>query len=259
MTIFSTSSGIVSPLNGTVPVRSSNNTTPSCDSSSAMWRPSVGWLTPCARAAAESEPARATRAIESFVDDLVAVVVHEVADLRRPGVHRRIRVVAVQLVLDEPGRRRVDRRPRSNAEHGEVVGRDVAGRRFAQPDDAHGLLPEQFRAEAAEHLQAINQSLLKLERAPEESLRAKILQDAFRAAHSLKGAARAVSQQDIETLAHTMESVFQQARDAGLALSADICDVLYDGLDAIEHLLSGERVDVEPLQPREDIARLRSQ
>jgi len=107
-----------------------------------------------------------------------------------------------------------------------------------------------FRAEAAEHLQAINQSLLKLERAPEEPLRGKILQDAFRAAHSLKGAARAVSQQEIETLAHTMESVFQQARDAGLALNADICDVLYDGLDAIEHLLGGERVDVEPLQVR---------
>jgi two-component system chemotaxis sensor kinase CheA len=107
-----------------------------------------------------------------------------------------------------------------------------------------------FRAEAAEHLQAINQSLLKLERAPEESLRVKILQDAFRAAHSLKGAARAVSQPEIETLAHTMESVFQQTRDAGLALSADICDVLYDGLDAIEHLLSGERVDIEPLQVR---------
>jgi two-component system chemotaxis sensor kinase CheA len=107
-----------------------------------------------------------------------------------------------------------------------------------------------FRAEAAEHLQAINQSLLKLERAPEEPQRVKILQDAFRAAHSLKGAARAVSQLEIEGLAHTMESVFQQARDAGLALSADICDVLYDGLDAIEKLLSGQRVDAESLQVR---------
>src|SRR5690606_13538940 len=98
-----------------------------------------------------------------------------------------------------------------------------------------------FRAEAADHLQAINQSLLKLERAPEESLRAKILQDAFRAAHSLKGAARAVSQLEVEALAHTMESVFQQARDSGLVLSADICDVLYDGLDAIDKLISGQR------------------
>lgn len=107
-----------------------------------------------------------------------------------------------------------------------------------------------FRAEAADHLQAINQSLLKLERAPEEAMRVKILQDAFRAAHSLKGAARAVSQLEIEALAHTMESVFQQARDAGLLLSADICDVLYDGLDAIDKLLNGQRVDVEALQVR---------
>lgn len=107
-----------------------------------------------------------------------------------------------------------------------------------------------FRAEAAEHLQTINQSLLKLERAPEETMRARILQDAFRAAHSLKGAARAVSQQEIESLAHTMESVFQRARDEGLVLEADICDVLYDSLDVIEQVLGGHAVDVESLRVR---------
>ena len=107
-----------------------------------------------------------------------------------------------------------------------------------------------FRAEAAEHLQTINQSLLRLERAPDEKLRSKTLQDAFRAAHSLKGAARAVSVNDIEALSHTMESVFQQARDQGQPLDPDVCDVLYDALDAIEQVLQGQSVDIEPLQVR---------
>lgn len=117
-------------------------------------------------------------------------------------------------------------------------------------DDLLQELLVTFRSEAVEHLQTINQSLLKLERAPDEVLRAKTLQDAFRAAHSLKGAARAVSLGEIETLAHAMESVFQKARDAGLELGADICDVLYDGLDMIEHVLAGQIVDVESLKIR---------
>lgn len=107
-----------------------------------------------------------------------------------------------------------------------------------------------FRAEAAEHLQTINQSLLKLERAPDDALKGRILQDAFRAAHSLKGAARAVGQKEIESLSHTMESVFQRARDRGLALEADICDVLYDSLDVIEQVLGGHTTDVESLRVR---------
>ena len=107
-----------------------------------------------------------------------------------------------------------------------------------------------FRAEAADHLQTINQSLLKLERAPDYNLRAKTLQNAFRSAHSLKGAARAVSLTEIEALSHTMESVFQKARDEGLELGADICDVLYDCLDVIEQLLGGDTVDIKPVQVR---------
>ena len=107
-----------------------------------------------------------------------------------------------------------------------------------------------FRAEAADHLQTINQSLLKLERAPDDNLRAKTLQNAFRSAHSLKGAARAVSLTEIEALSHTMESVFQKARDEGLELGADICDVLYDCLDVIEQLLGGDTVDIKPVQVR---------
>lgn len=119
------------------------------------------------------------------------------------------------------------------------------------PDDE--LLQEllaTFRAEAADHLQTINQALLKLERTPDDNLRAKTLQSAFRSAHSLKGAARAVSMAEIETLAHTMESVFQKARDEGLELGADICDVLYDTLDVIEQLLNGQPVDIKPVQVR---------
>ncbi len=111
-------------------------------------------------------------------------------------------------------------------------------------------LQETFRVEAGEHLEAINQSLLKLERNPPQAEREKLVQNAFRAAHSLKGAARAVSQAEVEQLAHAMESVLQGVRDSDLALTADACDVLYDSVDAITRLVGGNTADIAGLTVR---------
>ena len=107
-----------------------------------------------------------------------------------------------------------------------------------------------FQIEAVEHLQALNQALLQLERRPDEAPRQELLRTAFRAAHSLKGAARAVSLTEIEQLSHAMESVLQAARDANLVLTADACDVLYDTLDAIQQILDGKVVGIDSLQTR---------
>lgn len=65
-----------------------------------------------------------------------------------------------------------------------------------------------FRGEAAEHLQAISAGLLELERSPAP----EVVERVFREAHSLKGAARAVSQAAIETLCQALESVFAQCK-----------------------------------------------
>lgn len=111
-------------------------------------------------------------------------------------------------------------------------------------------LMQTFQVEAAEHLQTLNQAVLQLERQPEKARRQELLQDAFRAAHSLKGAARAVSLQDVESLAHAMESVLQDARDANTILDAKTCDVFYDTLDAMQQLIGGQTVSIAPLLAR---------
>src|SRR3972149_11108043 len=95
-------------------------------------------------------------------------------------------------------------------------------------DDLQRELLKTFRVEAQEHLQKLNETLLQLERQPDEAVRHALLQEVFRTAHSLKGAARAVSLNDVENLAHVMENVLQQARDAKLELKPDICDGVYD-------------------------------
>jgi two-component system chemotaxis sensor kinase CheA len=117
-------------------------------------------------------------------------------------------------------------------------------------DDLQRQLLKTFQVEAQEHLQKLNETLLQLERQPDGAVRQSLLQEIFRSAHSLKGAARAVSLGDIENLAHALETVLQQSRDAKLELTPTVCDALYDALDAIQQMLEGETVSIEPLSAR---------
>jgi two-component system chemotaxis sensor kinase CheA len=60
------------------------------------------------------------------------------------------------------------------------------------------------------------------------------LEEAFRRAHSLKGAARAVGLLPIEGLAHRMETLFSRVRQGTLALTPEINEVVLRALDATE-------------------------
>lgn len=107
-----------------------------------------------------------------------------------------------------------------------------------------------FRYEAAEHLEAMNGALLQFERTDDPALRQQHIQTAFRAAHSLKGAARAVSQTELQTIAHAVETVFQRVRDEEAPLPPEQCDLLYDTLDAMGQLLGGDDVDTQAILVR---------
>jgi two-component system chemotaxis sensor kinase CheA len=65
-----------------------------------------------------------------------------------------------------------------------------------------------FRGEAEEHVRAISGGLIDLENTPGVEERAPIVEKIFREAHSLKGAARAVDQQEIALVCQHPESVF---------------------------------------------------
>ncbi len=117
-----------------------------------------------------------------------------------------------------------------------------------------------FIGEARDHLQAMTQTLLLLEKAGEGDGRAPLLADVFRAAHSLKGAARAVDQRGIEQVAHRLESVFGLLQRGELQGSPALWDLLYQALDGlgalVEQAESGEAatVDVATLAKRLDEA-----
>lgn len=98
-----------------------------------------------------------------------------------------------------------------------------------------------FRDETREHLAAISDGLLALERTAESERCQPILEAVFREAHSLKGAARAVGMGAIESLSHALEGVFAGLRTRQFSASAGLFDLLHRATDTIARLLpSGE-------------------
>jgi two-component system chemotaxis sensor kinase CheA len=108
---------------------------------------------------------------------------------------------------------------------------------FELDDDILRQLRATFKIEAAEHIQAMNRVLLALEQNPEGDERAALLEEIFREAHSLKGAAGAADFGDVEATAHKLESVFGAAKADKIKLTRDLCDVLYEGIDAVSTII----------------------
>jgi two-component system chemotaxis sensor kinase CheA len=102
-----------------------------------------------------------------------------------------------------------------------------------EEDDFLRSLRATFKVEADEHLQVIASGLLELERPSDEAEQRSIIEAIFRAAHSLKGAARAVNFPDIEAICQSMEDVFASwKRGATTPTPADL-DSMHRSLDRV--------------------------
>jgi two-component system chemotaxis sensor kinase CheA len=92
-----------------------------------------------------------------------------------------------------------------------------------------------FRAELNEHVQTMTDGLLALEQGSVSSeKRQAMLENTFRAAHSLKGAARAMGVTVIEQLAHALESILDGIQRDAIEPTADLFTTCYQALDAIQ-------------------------
>ncbi len=94
-----------------------------------------------------------------------------------------------------------------------------------------------FGVEADAHLQTMSSGLLALGKIPAEGPWADIVETIFRDAHSLKGAARAVSLTQVEAVCQCLESVFSALKDQRLAVSPLLVDLLLQTTDALGGLL----------------------
>ncbi len=94
-------------------------------------------------------------------------------------------------------------------------------------------LLEAFQIEYREHLEAIRGLLEELSQRPDGSGIAQ-LDETFRRAHSLKGAARAVDLPPVEQIAHRLETLFAKIRNGEIKLDGTVKGVIGRVLDTIE-------------------------
>lgn len=102
--------------------------------------------------------------------------------------------------------------------------------------DIREQLLKSFRAELAEHIQTMTTGLLAMEQATGQgaALDQEVINTTFRAAHSLKGAARAMGVTAIEQLAHALENILDGLRRSTMSPTPDMYTACYQGLDAIQ-------------------------
>ena len=104
---------------------------------------------------------------------------------------------------------------------------------------------DMFLDESHEHLQSLNEGLLRLEENMEEI---DAVNDIFRNAHTLKGMSATMGFAKIAELTHEMEDVLDLVRKSQLKLNEDIIDTLFKCLDSLEQMVdsvgNGEAEDV---------------
>ena len=101
--------------------------------------------------------------------------------------------------------------------------------------DKSGII-EFFLIEAREHIQNLNKGLLSLEKDPKNS---GMIDELFRAAHTLKGSAAMMGYQGISDVAHKAEDMLGQFRAGSAPIRKDTLNFLFDSVDAINILVDG--------------------
>ncbi|MGM0507848.1 MAG: chemotaxis protein CheA [Fusobacteriota bacterium] len=96
-----------------------------------------------------------------------------------------------------------------------------------------------FVDESREHLQSLNDNLLKLEQEPENM---SIIEEIFRSAHTLKGMAATMGFDNTAELTHDLENVLDEVRNHNLKITTEIVDLLFDCLDTL-NILTDEIIE----------------
>jgi two-component system chemotaxis sensor kinase CheA len=130
-------------------------------------------------------------------------------------------------------------------------------------EDLRARLLVTFQAEAEEHLQTIAHNLGALDRGlPPEEVPAAV-EATFRALHTLKGAARSVGLDHLESLCQSLESLLSRVKKGQLRLGPELLASLQGSMDDLGRLLAGgpapaPAIAVAPTEPPQTAPPLRA-
>ena len=99
-----------------------------------------------------------------------------------------------------------------------------------------------FFAEAADHLAAMEASLLRLEGLDDGDS----FDDIFRAIHSIKGGSATFGLADIARFAHGFETVLDRLRQGEIELGGDLLELLLQANDLLRELVTSAKTGAPP-------------
>ena len=99
-----------------------------------------------------------------------------------------------------------------------------------------------FAPEAQEYVEAIEASLLRLEKNPQDP---DTIQQLFRSAHTLKGSAYTVGFKAIGDLTHHVEDYMGAIRDGRMQVTPELIDVIFRFIDVIRQLMRRDRSNLD--------------
>ena len=103
---------------------------------------------------------------------------------------------------------------------------------------------EMYLTEALEHVDIMNQALLKLEEEPEVKEHVDLI---FRSAHTIKGMAATMGYEQTKDLCKNIEDIFDGIRKKQQKLSHNLASALFKCLDALQQMINDEnkKIDLE--------------
>jgi two-component system chemotaxis sensor kinase CheA len=112
---------------------------------------------------------------------------------------------------------------------------------------------DEFFSEAQEIVETLSRNLLDLDSALRSGVTdPSLVNEAFRAVHTLKGLAGLFGAVRLGALSHRLEDLLDDLRLGRMALSADVLDVLFGAVEAYAQLLSLEREGSDDASPALD-------
>ncbi|MES2771843.1 MAG: chemotaxis protein CheA [Pseudomonadota bacterium] len=116
-------------------------------------------------------------------------------------------------------------------------------------------LLQDFLQEAAELLSDVDNKLVELEKTPEDK---RLLNDIFRGFHTIKGGAGFLNAAELVTLCHLTENLFDKLRNAEMAMTQVLMDVILDATKSVRDMFGDLAQSVQPqAAPPEVLSALR--
>lgn len=92
-----------------------------------------------------------------------------------------------------------------------------------------------FIDESREYIQSLNESLLKLEKNPYDE---EVINETFRALHTLKGMSATMGFDSMSKLCHKMEQLLDKVRSKRVRLTSELLDRLFAGVDVVDKMVN---------------------